>query len=435
MLNLERFELSDDKQSTIASDKGLLFVHPKFGKVADLYEDNFQIVGTYVDTLRQLYKGYINPDLLTDCEESISFGEKTFRLLSYDWLLGKSSKQSGYQFRLQNNELGIIIFFKMFHSKAESFSSHLKIECSPWFLDKRTPKQVDKFLDKIANKVLNCAEAHYPAIHLAVDVQGWKPDNDLSERMVCRSRRISQYQGFDKAEFNLSEISCTYDRSQSFKFGSAGAVQMAIYNKTIQARSIDKFDYIEHKWEESTQLKDDTSGYDSEQDVFRTELRFHHSVIEQFALGSCDIKTGEIGVKMNTYSQVIKHIHALWQYGLKSFKLKYNSNYLDPIWTILQEDIVFKFPESSYQDNLHYKRYYKKATSFSGKNYQLVIGNFLSACARKGLDFQTVLDGLQAMVIWDDIAVYYENNQTTEGELIGRMKVSYQERILMGFSV
>ncbi len=435
MKSLERYELTDDRNDTVANDKGLLFVHPRFGKVVDLYEEHFQIVGTYVDTLRQLFRGQVNLDFLTDCEESIDFGEKTFQCMGYDWLLGKSSKVSGYQYRLQNNQLGVIIFFKMFHSKAEAISSHLKIECSPWFLDNRTPKQVDKFLEKIAKRILNCAEPHYPAIHLAVDVQGWKPDNELSERMLCRSRRVAQYNGMDKAEFHMSEISSIYDRSQSFKFGAAGAVQLAIYNKTIQARTIDKFDYMEHKWNESTKLKDGSSGYNPEQDVFRVELRYHHSVIQQFSLGTCNTKTGEIGVKMNTYSEVIKHIQALWQYGLKSFKLKYNTNYIDPIWTILQDDIVFKFPESSYQDNLHYKRYYKKATSFSGKNYQLYLGNFLSACARKSEPFQKVLKELQNSMIWNDIALHYEKNSTTENQLIERLKESYEQRILMGCSV
>ncbi|MGI9280962.1 MAG: hypothetical protein ACR2PX_15255 [Endozoicomonas sp.] len=435
MKHLERYELSEDMASTTPNDKGLLFIHPKFGKVADLYQENFQIVGTYVDTLRQLYRGAMNLNFLTDCEHAIEYGEKCFRFLGYDWLIGKSSKVSGYQFRLQNNQLGVIIFFKMFHSKAESIGSHLKIECSPWFLDNRPPKKVDQFLDKIAARILKCAEPHYPAIHLAVDMQGWKPDNDLSERMVCRSKRIAQFNGIDKAEFHFSEISSIYDRSQSFKFGSPSAVQLAIYNKTIQARTIDKFDYMEHKWNESTKLKNGSSGYDSEQDVFRVELRFHHSVIEQFALGTCNAETGEIGVKMNTYSDIINHIQALWGYGLKSFKLKFNSNYIDPIWSILQDDIMFRFPEPSYTDNLHYKRYYKKATSFSGKNYQLYLGNFLSACARKAEPFTKVLRELQRSMIWEDIALHYERKQTTENQLIERLKDSYQERILMGVSV
>ncbi|MGI9282867.1 MAG: hypothetical protein ACR2PX_24995 [Endozoicomonas sp.] len=435
MKTLERYELSEDRASTVPSDKGLLFVHPKFGKVADLYQDNFQIVGTYVDTLRQLFKGVMNLGFITDCEHSIDLGEKTYQFLGLDWLLGKSSKSSGYQFRLQNNQLGVIIFFKMFHSKAETESSHLKIECSPWFLDSRSPKEVDKFLAKIAKRILKSSEPHYPAIHLAVDMQGWKPDNNLSERMLCRSRRVAQFNGIDTAEYNVSEVSCIYDRSQSFKFGAAGAVQLAIYNKTIQARTVDKFDYMEHKWDESTKTEEGASGYGPDQDVFRVEVRFHHSVIQQFALGTSNTDTGEIGVKMNTYSDVINHIQALWKYGLKSFKLKYNSNYIDPIWTILQEDIVFKFPESSYTDNLHYKRYYKKPTSFSGKNYQLVLGNFLSSCARKGLEFTTVLKELQQMIIWPDIALHYEKNNTTESQLMQRLSESYQQRILMGYSI
>ena len=164
-------------------------------------------------------------------------------------------------------------------------------------------------------------------------------------------------------------------------------------------------------------------------------MRFHHSVIQQFTLGTCNTETGEIGVKMSTYSDIISHIQALWKYGLKSFKLKYNSNYIDPIWTILQDDIVFKFPESSYTNNLHYKRYYKKPTSFSGKNYQLILGNFLSACARKSMNSKTVIRERQSMSIWQDIALHYERMMTTENQLIEKLKESYQQRILMGYCV
>ena len=252
---------------------------------------------------------------------------------------------------------------------------------------------------------------------------------------MCRSRRVAQFNGIDTAEYHVSEVSCIYDRSQSFKFGAAGAVQLAIYNKTIQARTTDKFDYMEHKWHESTKLEDGSSGYNPDQDVFRVEVRFHHSVIQQFALGTCNTETGAIGVKMRTYGDIISHIQALWKYGLKSFKLRYNSNYMDPIWSVLQDDIVFKFPESSYTDNLHYKRYYKKATSFSGKNYQLYLGNFLSASARKGVTFKRLLKVLKDNYLWEDIARHYEDKDITEHQLNERLRESYQQRILMGYSV
>ncbi len=435
MKSMDRYEWNQDQTELVANDKGLIFQHPRYGKVADLHQDDFQIVGTYIDTFRQLFRGAMDLDLQTDIEESITLNLRTHQLLGQDWIIGKSAKCSGYQYRLQNNHLGLILLFKQFHAKSESPASHLKIECSPWFLDNRDPKQVDKYLMRLAKRILVSPEAYYPAIHLAVDVQGWAPDHDFSDKMRCKSKKRTQFNAMDRVEFNLSEISCIYDRGQSYSFGCANAVQMAVYNKTIQARKIDKFDYMEHKWQASTQLDEDTFGYDPEREVFRIETRFHHSVIQQFALGSCDTKTGEIGVKMNTYSDVIKHIHSLWQYGLKSFKLLYNRNYLEPIWSILQDDVVFKYPESSYKDNLHYKRYYKKPTSFSGKNYQLLLGNFLSACARESLPFETVLKELQSLSIWNSIALHYEDKQVEEIKLIERLEATYRERKLLGYCI
>ena len=138
---------------------------------------------------------------------------------------------------------------------------------------------------------------------------------------------------------------------------------------------------------------------------------------------------------MNTDADIISHIQALWKYGLKSFKLRYNSNYMNPILSILQDDIVFKFLESSYTDNLHYKRYYKKPTSFSGKNYRLYIGNFLSSCARKALQFSKVLKELHRSIIWWDIIQYYQEKSVAENQLIERLRESYKQRILMGFSI
>ncbi len=435
MKALDRYQWNEDKKELELSDKGLVFRHPRYGHIADFAEQGFQIVGTYIDTFRQLFRGRLNPDLHTDIEYSLTLKEKTYQLLGQDWILAKSGKNSGYQYRLQNNQLGLVILFKQFHAKAETPASHLKIECSPWFLDNRQPKEVDAYLKKLSERILVGAEAYYPAIHLAVDVQGWAPERDFTHQMKCKSKKCSQYTGLEIVEFNLHEITGTYDRGQSFAFGHANAVQLSVYNKTIQAKKIDKFDYMEHKWKNSTMLEDGTHGYDSDKEVFRIETRFHHSVVQQFALGSCDIKTGEIGVKMNTYSDAIQHIHSLWQYGLKSFQLTFNRNYLDPVWTILKEDVVFKYPESSYKDNLHYKRYYKKATSFTGKNYQLILGNFLSACARESIPFDTVLEELQSLTIWNSITVHYEEKETTEHQLMDRLRDSYKERELLGYGI
>ena len=119
MKALNRYEWNEDRTELVASDKGLIFQHPRYGKVADLYQEDFQIVGTYVDTFRQLFRGAMNQDLLTDIEDSISLNLQTqFQLLGQDWLIGKSAKCSGYQYRLQNNHLGLILLFKQYHAKS-----------------------------------------------------------------------------------------------------------------------------------------------------------------------------------------------------------------------------------------------------------------------------------------------------------------------------
>ncbi len=352
-----------------------MFCHPNKGKVLDLTDSGFQVVGMCVDTLRQIFKGRMNLDFLTDIQHSIDLNEKQMTFLGYEWLIGKSSKSSGYQYRLQNNDLGLILLFKMFHAKAESESSHLKIECSPWYLDSHTPEQVDEFLGTIADNILRVPTSHYPAIHLAVDIQGWEPEHDLADKVACRSRRVAQYNGFENIEFHFSHVSCVYDRCQSFKFGPSTSLQMAIYDKTIQSEAIDKLDYVRHKWERYTTAHG--GSYDPDRDVFRVELRYHHSIIEQFALGSYD-SNGVIGLSLKSYAEMTEHLHGLWQYGLQSFKLKHNTNYFHPIWTILMNDLVFA-PEGINKNDhpTHYQRHYKKPDSFSGKNYQLYLGNYI----------------------------------------------------------
>ncbi len=65
---------------------------------------------------------------------------------------------------------------------------------------------------------------------------------------------------------------------------------------------------------------------------------------------------------------------------------------------------------------------------------QHVVERFVVS-TRKGLKFKRVLRELQGSVIWDDIALHYEKKNTTETQLIERLRDSYQERILMGYSI
>ena len=128
---------------------------------------------------------------------------------------------------------------------------------------------------RLAKRILVNPEAYYPAIHLAVDVQGWKPDDDFSGKLHCKSKKRSQHNAMD----GMWSSTCRkYPVSTTTVNPTPLVVPMPynwrVYNKTVQARKIDKFDYIENKWQTSTQLDDDTFGYDPERDVFRIEDPF-----------------------------------------------------------------------------------------------------------------------------------------------------------------
>lgn len=45
-----------------------------------------------------------------------------------------SGGASGYQFRLQNSDLGLILFLKSRYAEQDKEFSHFKIECSPHWL-------------------------------------------------------------------------------------------------------------------------------------------------------------------------------------------------------------------------------------------------------------------------------------------------------------
>lgn len=120
---------------------------------------------------------------------------------------------------------------------------------------------------------------------MALDLQGWQPPADLVARMHCRARNHRDVSGINSIEWAMK--SSVYGRGETSMFGSANGVQLCIYNKTEQAKATDKLDYWQSVWMRS----DDPFGAECldncnpDQDVWRIELRYHHSVIQQFVSG------------------------------------------------------------------------------------------------------------------------------------------------------
>src|SRR5690606_31869746 len=137
-----------------------------------------------VDTVRQLYRGLIRPEIMCLFDKPGSIVD----FAGQRWHSGRVSKDSGYQYKLQNADLGIILLVKNFNAKLDSIGPHLKIEVSPHAIDNLSPERLQEHMDYYAAAVLSHREINQCAVHLALDLQGWKPPVDLVARMHCKAR-------------------------------------------------------------------------------------------------------------------------------------------------------------------------------------------------------------------------------------------------------
>ena len=310
---------------------GRLFFDSMTARITDL--SNIRILACSVDTVRQLYRGLIRPEVM-------SLFHKPGTIVDFAgqrWHSGRVSKDSGYQYKLQNADLGFILLVKNFNAKIENIGPHLKIEVSPHAIDTFSPERLQARMDFYAEQILTNIERNQCAVHLALDLQGWQPPADLVARMHCRARAARDISGIKEIQWTLE--SATYGKGQSYLFGSAGGVQLGIYNKTEQARAIDKLDYWENVWRRRDSFDEaDPDNYNPAQDVWRVELRYHHSIIQQFASGSFDLQTGST-IQTDSYAAFAPHLDGLWRYGLRQFKLLARPGYFEPIWTLIREDV------------------------------------------------------------------------------------------------
>ena len=118
--------------------------------ITDLSDVN--IVGASVDTVRQLFFGIPSALMIKKLE---SFAEKK-RGLSVSHVMTKLTmtvgifhewvKWGGYRYKIQNNNIGVIILFGSWYGKIDSEGSHLKIKLSPHFISQRTTAQIWDYL-------------------------------------------------------------------------------------------------------------------------------------------------------------------------------------------------------------------------------------------------------------------------------------------------
>lgn len=398
-----------------------LFVDPSLVGFVDL--SGVRLLRCGVDTVRQLYRGLIRPEIfsLFDVPGAIVdfAGER--------WHAGRVGRDSGYQYKLQNSDLGFILLVKNFNSKVDVIGPHLKIEVSPHAIDALSPERLQARLDHYASELLTNIEINQCAVHLALDVQGWTPPADIVARLHCRARNIRDISGIN--ELHWETKSSVYGRGESYLFGSAGGVQLSIYNKTEQARATDKLDYWQSVWRRTDHPVDlDYEGnYDAAADVWRVELRFHHSVIQQFATGSVDLRTGSF-IETRSFAQFSAHVDGLWRYGLLQFKLLARPGYFDPFWTLIRDDVRVDIPADSLLDQTEYKRYYKTSKGFTGKNVELFLGNFISLLARERVPVDRAFRCLKQWECWPVIRDHYQDKGMAEYQLFDHIRDLLEER-------
>lgn len=397
---------------------GLLFFHPKTAALTDL--SGLRVLHTGVDTVRQLYRGSIKPGLLDLFDELgiVEFG-------GYAWHAGRIGRDSGYQFKLQNADLGLILLLKNFNVKPELEGPHLKIEVSPHLIESTSPQNLQRLMDELASQVLDDVKPNQCAVHIAVDVQGWEPEG-LIDRMSCRSRRVRDISGISRIEYNADAT--VYGRGQSALWGSASGVQCAVYNKSLQAQTIDKLDYWRSVW--SRAYEDlDTPSFNPELPVWRVELRFHHSVIEQFATGSACTRTGEL-IGTRTFADLVPHLTGLYRYGLESFRLMSSAGYIDPVWSYLAQDVRIVAGAECLAGSTEYKRYYKTASGFTGKNVDLFLGNFVSLLARERVGATKAFECLKEWECWPVIRDHFADKGKTERDVYAWLRDKLTERTI-----
>ena len=89
-----------------------------------------------------------------------------------------------------------------------------------------------------------------------------------------------------------------------------------------------------------------------------------------------NVHTGQ-AIGGHTYSALVPHLDGLWRYGCEAFRLLDRPGTYNAFWTLISQDVRVSLSVVSLIDHTTYKRHYKTATGFSGKNVDLFIGNMV----------------------------------------------------------
>ncbi|MDI3326663.1 hypothetical protein QKW35_19990 [Pontibacterium granulatum] len=410
--------------------QGKYFACPEFAENLS----NIHVLMSSVDTVRQLYRGTIDPEWYAKLESDYEAARLETRIVhihGYDFVV-RPGGSSGFKFRLQNNDEGLIIFVKSHYAKENFTGTHVKIECSPKLLLTTEPTDVQDAMDGIARTLLDGDMCYGGvALHLAVDVQGYTPAQDFDKRLVCRSSRQFTHDGIDRAEIDLASASVTYGKGETYTFGSVTALQLCHYNKSKEIIRSDKREFMHAAWsgEFSGAFHPAHMSFDPEGgEVWRLEMRFSHQVLNQFHDGFQSLPDTSVkDLYMKSYADAFGHLSALWEYALSQFQLPRGKFYA-PEWTLFMKDANF----NQHHQDVIYKRVYKEPGIDNARNVALALGNILSIHARHGYSAQASWKFLKNTGIWDDVLGYIQQKGISKSEFFDNWRDRLLERRMIG---
>jgi len=411
----DRHSLKSLEKGTGGDPKGRIFISR--AGMAD--HSKVLLCGSSVDTVRQLYYGTMDPDQLDRIKATIEAQIFEIEHRPFGrWHVGKMSKISGFRYKLQNNDEGIVILFGSYYVQEDRAGAHLKIELSPHFIAQRGVKEIQDRSNQIAQAFLKDPVPSGVAVHLALDVQNWTLPHTFEQRFVTYARAKRSYDGLTTAEFeDLSGVAVRYGKSEveTLMYGKASGLQTVIYNKTKEIKVTDKVDYFHGLWTAYT-----FGDFDPEKPVWRIEMRFHHQVVREVGEG--------LGETLHSFQDVAPYLTDLWRYALMKNRLDHSSTYIDPIWQLFLEDAEFVHPAQG----LWIRRKKKQDVSSVGRNFAAIIGNLISLSARQNQTVGHVMKQLKRLDCFDDLLRYYRLRHMSEADLRQQIEKGLALRRLIG---
>ncbi|GKT13064.1 MAG: hypothetical protein ISEC1_P2062 [Thiomicrorhabdus sp.] len=393
----KRFDLQTRKESS----QGSVFINQN-NINADL--SAFNIVHAGIDTLKQKVIGTLDNDVVNRLFSKLVCNHKAkVKLDGYRFNLTRAPFKSGYRYMFYNKSLGFHIFIGSFHSREWMDDCISKFELSPQVIHEHGLNNIHFIVKSIFNAIYRDFEYTGVEAHFAVDVQGWKPEQEFMENLTTMSRIKRCHNTSQMVATDLQTVAVRYAKSESFLIGKSGNAQLAVYNKTEESKITGKESWWNLVYSQNSKFK-------SNQDVYRIEVRMHDSLLKR--LGD---PSGDASHEIKSIFQLIPHQNSLWKYGLyRLFRYHYpSSKVVRPEWQCLVEDVVFDNIQSN---EFFYKRVsHKIVDSTIKRNLVQISGHLTSAYAKANISNEDALESLKSLPIYKHLDYMHADKiRTTE---------------------